>query len=82
MTNDPSHRTQHEHVFLRLDECKSENMQFDPDEFRKLNDEHGPITLDTYTVEREKLCLKFCSAHSSFIDHPVAGETVFMCPSD
>ena len=31
-------------------------MQFDPDEFLKLNEEYGPITLDTYTDEKTKFC--------------------------
>ena len=44
---DSTHRSDPGHVSLRPDGCKSENMQFDLDEFRKLNDEYGPITLDT-----------------------------------
>ena len=58
-----------------------ENMQFDPNEFHKRSDEYCPITLDTYTNEENNLCLKFCPTHSSFLKHPVVGETVILCPT-
>ena len=56
-------------------------MQFGLDEFRKINNEYGPFTLDTYTNDENELPLKLCSTHDEFLEHPVAGETVFLCPT-
>ena len=67
-------------VLLRPDGCKLHNMCFDVDEFRKLNREYGPITLEAYALPTNNLCQTYCDKENPFLKHVVKGEMTFMCP--
>ena len=60
---------------------KLEHMMFDIDEFRRLHEEHGPITFEAQaTPYNNLLCKEYCHDDKSFLKQEVKGKTVFICP--
>ncbi len=67
-------------VMFRPDGCDVNDMCFDVDEFRKLHNHYGPITLDAFASSSTNLCQRYCSDANPFLKHNVKGENVFICP--
>ncbi len=73
-TEDDTPRTKN--VMFRLNGCDINDTCFDVDEFRKLYNDYGPITLDAFALSTNALCQKYCSDANPFLKHNVKGETV------
>ncbi len=64
-------------VMFRPDGCDVNDMCFDVDEFRKMHNDYGPITLDAFASSNTNLCQRYCSDANPFLKHNVKGENLF-----
>lgn len=55
-------------------------MHFDKDEYQRLQENFGPLTLEACATCYNNLCPNYCSKETPFLNHQLQGETVFLCP--
>lgn len=60
--------------------CPPDSIIFDRNEFSRLNNLYGPVTLDACASSFDSVCPNFCSAENPFTNASVTGETVFINP--
>ena len=73
-------KTKAKDILLRPMGSKPQLMMFDVDEFRRLHDEHGPITFEAQATPYNNLCNAYCHDDKSFLEQDLKGKTVFICP--
>ena len=66
---------------LRPKGCDINIMSFDVDEYRRLHEEYGPITLEAQATPYNNLCKSFCTEDNPFTSLAIKGETMFICPA-
>ena len=67
-------------ISLRPNGCDINNMMFDVDEYRRLHDEYGPITLEAQATPYNNLCKSYCTEENPFTSCEIKGKTMFICP--
>jgi hypothetical protein len=66
---------------LRPKGCDTNIMSFDVDEYRRLHDEYGPITLEAQATPYNNFFKSYCTEDDPFTSRVIKGETMFICPA-